>query len=116
MEAFDWTPNPSDPALAKVLPGDIISGRPSSRRVKERGHACKHCGHITWRSFENGKAAKRDELNPGSCAFCDEPFGERIGLHRGWLDKPMMDGFNPRTAFLPDHHKTPSLQNERFVR
>lgn len=116
MENFDWQPNPTDPALAKVLSGDIISGNPSSRRVKERGHVCRHCGNITWRSFENGKNARADELNPGSCAFCDKPFGERIGLHRGWLDTQIMPNFNAKAEYLPQWHKPPSLQNERHVR
>lgn len=111
---FDSQPNPNNPRLAEFIPGDLKTS--SGRRVKQRAHVCNKCYHVTWRTFETKTEAAVDELCPEPCEACGESFGDKDRLKKGWIYEPIDSSFNARAAFLPDHHKTPSLQNERFVR
>ena len=111
---FDNQPNPNNPALAQFIPGELKTS--SGHRVKQRAHVCNKCYHVTWRTFDTRAEASIDELCPEPCEACGESFGDKDRLKRGWIYEEMAPGFNARAAFLPDHHKTPSLQNEKYVR
>lgn len=103
---FDDQPNPGNPALASVIPGDLKTSS-GGRNVKWRMRTCKNCQKVVSREFKNRAEAMRDERCPEPCPFCETPFSGVRGLKRGWIYEPMANNisFNPQTAALPDWHK-----------
>lgn len=113
---FDNQPNPNNPALAQVIPGDLksVSG---GRRLKELGRYCPKCEAVTYINADTAGVCYEHQMLAFPCPTCGQSYkGESMRLKRGWIYESIDPSFNPQTAFLPAHHLPPSLQNERFVR
>lgn len=113
---IDWVPNPSNPALAAAIPGDLKTTS-GGRRLKELGRYCRKCEKVTYIKADIVGVCYEHQMRAFGCPECETPYqGENTGLKRGWIYEEILPGFNARNAFLPDWHRTPELQNEKYIR
>lgn len=116
--SLDWIPNPSNPALASAIPGDLKTTS-GGRRLKELGRYCRKCEKVTYIKADVVGVCYEHQMSAYPCPECENSYyGESVRPKRGWIYTPICEhsGFNPRDAFLPQWHKTPSLQNEKYIR